>query len=896
MSSIELSPWQEPRQAFMAIRYLCQPRDDIEMTDVRQPYPYEVGVWVREGGQLVEKHQFTLLPVMPYHGMGRAVFTDSHSPEPEGLQSWEEVSASIEQVLINVSAVITHGEGRLIDAYRQLNSLSVRQGTLHDQRVCVDGLTRLAGLGGLPKDQWGYFLATEAAEEAGVSFAQEPSTPIEETLSATLALFDWAHQKMKGMNYESSAAGDPADKVGEYPIHLPKKTNFSCEPYQVEAIGKSLQHAEYGRGGLSVMPTGSGKTILSAVRNASILRANPGMRVMVLAENPKILRQMVKTYRDLYPEFSVTRCFSGERDMSGQVVVASRQQLGYMAHEVAKAEFGIVDVDEAHHAASDQYTWILDELKNTNPKILVFGETATPRRPDGKSLRPVFGQVTGLVRLQEVRKTGRIVDLEVVRDDQMSAKDLERMEELSARKSFGNSGAIDNAISDVLNTEANNQRIVRLYKRHAGKRLTVVYAVNIRHAEAIGEEFRKSGVQCEVVHSKDGRSEASRANVLAQFEGKHFPVLINVMSLTEGWDCPPASCAIIARPCHHPSILEQMVGRILRSCKGKRNAMLIEVGVNRDSLNQFMYQFFDHSLGMKGIRVKKAGANKGKHSLQSGEVGATEDIPMDLTCGDWIPPLLALGGGWLGFRLNGRLMACKVDRGAWVSLEAPDKESLSAPTYEEAKSLAEMTARIKKKWSDYRSFKMGSSMRAVAYDEGMQKTLMRKWMCRLLYKRHYQKKEQARAGVRQTLSDLRSSPEYQQYYGVHLRHHEDVDEFYQWLREKWLPALNQLHGHEELLGELRAPPESTDSPVAHRYHERLLKSVATSWPRLEREMNCWRHKTRHCYGSSIEDIRELPVNGCGSQKTTRPLPATSPAKALSRIWQAVGVDWRGVQE
>ncbi|MEU5668708.1 DEAD/DEAH box helicase, partial [Streptomyces longwoodensis] len=54
-------------------------------------------------------------------------------------------------------------------------------------------------------------------------------------------------------------------------------------------------------------------------------------------------------------------------------------------------------------------------------------------------------------------------------------------------------------------------------------------------------------------------------------------VLTNCMVLTEGFDAPHTSCAVIARPTKSPGLYVQMVGRALRPAPGKRDALLLDV-------------------------------------------------------------------------------------------------------------------------------------------------------------------------------------------------------------------------------------------------------------------------------------------------------------------------------
>jgi len=53
-------------------------------------------------------------------------------------------------------------------------------------------------------------------------------------------------------------------------------------------------------------------------------------------------------------------------------------------------------------------------------------------------------------------------------------------------------------------------------------------------------------------------------------------IVVNCMVLTEGFDCPPASCIILARPTRQLGLFRQMAGRGLRPAPGKTNLILID--------------------------------------------------------------------------------------------------------------------------------------------------------------------------------------------------------------------------------------------------------------------------------------------------------------------------------
>jgi superfamily II DNA or RNA helicase len=91
---------------------------------------------------------------------------------------------------------------------------------------------------------------------------------------------------------------------------------------------------------------------------------------------------------------------------------------------------------------------------------------------------------------------------------------------------------------------------------------TLVFAVDIEHADRLHERFLARGAEALVVHS---RSTTSRHDVLEDFRAARGPcVLVSVGMLTEGVDLPDARTVFLARPTASRMLMRQMIGRVLR--------------------------------------------------------------------------------------------------------------------------------------------------------------------------------------------------------------------------------------------------------------------------------------------------------------------------------------------
>ena len=105
--------------------------------------------------------------------------------------------------------------------------------------------------------------------------------------------------------------------------------------------------------------------------------------------------------------------------------------------------------------------------------------------------------------------------------------------------------------------------IVPHWQKHARGRQTVCFAVNRAHGGRIYEAFKAAGVAAEYL---DGETPLNvRAAMLDRLANGKVKVVVNVGVLTEGWDCPPVKCLVMARPTASLTLYLQMAGRIHRS-------------------------------------------------------------------------------------------------------------------------------------------------------------------------------------------------------------------------------------------------------------------------------------------------------------------------------------------
>ena len=150
-----------------------------------------------------------------------------------------------------------------------------------------------------------------------------------------------------------------------------------------------------------------------------------------------------------------------------------------------------------------------------------------------------------------------------------SGADLSRVQ--SVRGDFQTS-----ALSNAVNNAETNDITVRSWLATANDRKsTLVFCVDLAHVSALTATFRSHGTDARFI-TGDTQTRM-RAERLAAFKAKKFPVLLNCGIFTEGTDIPNIDCIILARPTKSRNLLIQMVGRGLRKATGKDDCHVIDM-------------------------------------------------------------------------------------------------------------------------------------------------------------------------------------------------------------------------------------------------------------------------------------------------------------------------------
>lgn len=328
-------------------------------------------------------------------------------------------------------------------------------------------------------------------------------------------------------------------------------------PYQASLEEATREAFRRGRRRVLVqLPTGGGKTTIAAsmIRGA-VAR---GRRCLFLAHRKELIVQAADRLEQHGVACGILMGNHPRASSRAPVQVASVQTLRRRA-AIPPADF--VFVDECHRTLGASYLWVLEQL----PSAWVVGLSATPYRQDGRGLGEVYEELVQGPGIEQLTSDGFLVPVEIY------APELGTM--LGRPKGTDWSEA---ELEEKLNRRALVGDLVEHWRERAAGRPTVAFAVSRAHSEAIARQFREAGIEARHL---DGSTPADeRAGMLRDLAAGRIQVVSNCAVLTEGWDSPPVSCAILARPTLSRSLWIQMAGRVLRTHPGKAGAIILDHG------------------------------------------------------------------------------------------------------------------------------------------------------------------------------------------------------------------------------------------------------------------------------------------------------------------------------
>lgn len=351
----------------------------------------------------------------------------------------------------------------------------------------------------------------------------------------------------------------------ELPPATPRRaapTGWRMRPYQREAIDKAMAEFEAGRhSALIVMPTGTGKTIVFAGLINEALRRWPQQRVLVLAHRRELIDQAAEKIASVTDEPVCIEMAERRAIRFGpvsRIIVSSIQTQQTRMVGFDPAEFGLVIVDEAHHATASSYRKVLAHY-SAGSRTHILGVTATPDRADEEALGQVFESVAFEYDLLQAVSDGYLCK---PMQRAVVCGDLDFSLVPNYARDFSEA-----ELEALMTTEGTLHQTARAFTEYAAGRKTIVFASSVKHAELLTEILNDTNAaSAACIHSKMPDSE--RNGIVRAYRRQEFQYLVNVGIATEGFDDPGTHCIGMARPTKSRALYAQMVGRATRTLPG----------------------------------------------------------------------------------------------------------------------------------------------------------------------------------------------------------------------------------------------------------------------------------------------------------------------------------------
>ena len=305
---------------------------------------------------------------------------------------------------------------------------------------------------------------------------------------------------------------------------------YHLRPYQKACLNKCLANP---KGGLCVLPTGSGKSIIIA----ALCTLLDSSKILVVTPRRELTYQNTQKIQKLHKESKhnqkVATCLT--------------------IHKAYKRKIykDILIIDEAHLITPHcgMFKTLMHKAK------VIYGFTATPFRMDYGVIDSFLG-----TRIYEIKREHLIRDQYLLRRTFMAIP-----ENLYINLKFGDFQSVKKLSNS---TCKRTQACVEHFIKNWNQDSLLVFVCDLNHAIKTQKCFENYNINSlNIISHKTHPKE--RENIIQNFKNKKIKILINCEILTTGFDYPDLRNILILRPTHSYTLYEQMCGRGDRISFGK---------------------------------------------------------------------------------------------------------------------------------------------------------------------------------------------------------------------------------------------------------------------------------------------------------------------------------------
>lgn len=231
----------------------------------------------------------------------------------------------------------------------------------------------------------------------------------------------------------------------------------------------------------------------------------------------------------------------------------------------------VIIIDEIHYGYSGK---MIKELINNRDEIQIIGLSATPYDESG-NLLDGFDVILNKYDIKYMIHNGYLVP---IRSFILTKPDLSNVNIIAGDYDVNELGRIVCDNNTIMEIVSSTKEFIEKSKK------TIIFAVDINHAELLSQAYKHAGFTTTALHSKLSKDDIKFE--IDRFKKGYTKVLVSVLMLTTGFDVPETDVAVIARPTRSQNLYKQMVGRIARLAVNKKYGILLDCGNVIESLGK----------------------------------------------------------------------------------------------------------------------------------------------------------------------------------------------------------------------------------------------------------------------------------------------------------------------
>jgi DNA repair protein RadD len=357
-------------------------------------------------------------------------------------------------------------------------------------------------------------------------------------------------------------------------------------PYQQAAHDAIVKHiVKYRAPCLIEAATGAGKSHIIAALADTIHKVSKGKRVLCIAPSGELVLQNSEKYAMTGNKFSLFSASVGEKSLKHPVVFGTPMTIKNKIKEFGK-DFALIVIDEAH-GITPTVKEIVDAIRRENNNVRVVGMTATPYRmldghifsqwdngaavSEDQAKDPYFSRLVYRITASELIMRGYLTPPKIGSINAEAYHTLDM--QLNSRGQF-NADDVDRAYIGQGRKTA--KIIADLVEKSRDRQGVMVFAATVQHAKECLESLPSE--LSALVTGDTPKDE--RKKIIAAFKARRIKYLVNVSVLTTGFDAPHVDVVALLRATESPGLLQQIIGRGLRTSEGKEDCLILDYAEN----------------------------------------------------------------------------------------------------------------------------------------------------------------------------------------------------------------------------------------------------------------------------------------------------------------------------